>query len=338
MKKTLILLFLGFTALGISSPVWADGMMVSAPSYIVRETAQQAIIRHDGQIESLSILPSFRSNAHEFAWVIPLPAIPTIETGSLDLFYDLDRLTSPKYRQRDGDWDGCNKHDADYLIGAPNDVQIYHQQMVGYYQTMVVESDDSEALVDSLTAWGFLHDQNLEQVSDLIESYVLDDWSFAAVKVDSAAFAEAFPYDTEYYYGNLEPLKFTFDSQEMIYPMRISALSAGESSDVILYVLADHRMTYDGAVTRYANRFTEEEINSLNHRDSAREFLQPGEFLTHLRRSFSPDEMSEDIVLERADSDDEFLLIYYSGLPWMTLIFLGPAVLWGFYRRFVAAR
>jgi len=338
--QTKIVLIIAFLA-GATNAL-ADGMMVSAPEYIIYENTQQAVICYDSQsaVETISILPGFTGDADEFAWILPMPNLPEVEEGEFYLFTQLREFTRPKNTYRDVDCDGCTSSSVDYATGDQpgNPVEIVESQLVGYYQTMTLSSDQAPALVDSLTQWGFLHEGNLEEATGLINSYVEQDWYFVTVKVDSASFHDAFPYYDEYYHynGHLDPLAFTFSSENIIYPMRISALSAAESTQVDLYVIADHRTTFSGAHTRYANRFSEDEIARLSNHpyNLVRALLEPGCFLTHLRRNYHPSDMNEDITIVQADTNDEYRMVHYSGFPWMTLLLLGPAVIWGVYRRF----
>ncbi len=335
-------IFLALVFLISASTALADGMLLTAPYYYIDENSQQAIIQYDAdaQTETISILPGFQGDATEFAWILPMPNLPAVAEEDPFLFRQMLNFTRPQTRYRDGDWDGCNSSYDDYAQPLENGVDIISNQMVGYYQTMTLAADQAPALIDSLALWGFLHTENVEQATELINGYVEQDWYFVTVKVDSASFAETFP-DHDYYgyygyySGHLEPLKFTFSSDEIIYPMRISALSAAESTQLDLYVVANHRTTFPGAYTRYANAFDEVEINNINGRSYplVKGLFASGDFLTHLRRDFRPQDMTEDIVIVPAENNEEFWMIYYSGFPWMTLLFLGPPIIWGLYRK-----
>ncbi len=342
MKHAKTNIFLTIALLVSASNALADGMMLSAPAYYIDENSQRAVIQYNQEsaTETISILPGFHGDATEFAWILPIPALPQVEAGDNALFRQMQDFTRPKHHYRDGDWDGCNNRGIFSPDYANQDgVSIIDSKMVGYYQTMTLSADQAPALIDSLTQWGFLHSENIEQATELINSYVEQDWYFVTVKVDSATFAETFPqYDHYHHYnGFLEPLTFTFSSGNIIYPMRISAMSAAESTQVDLYVVADHRMTFPGATARYANRFSEAEINQIgsHYYSAVKNLLETGDYLTHLRRDFRPQDMTEDIVIVPAENDDEYWMIYYSGFPWMTALLLGPAVLWGGYRRFL---
>jgi hypothetical protein len=319
----------------------ADGGFVSPPEYIMYEPAQRAFLDYDHEsgTEQLSILPSFHGDAHTFAWIIPVPGLPEVALADRQLFRDLDTLTRPEYRSRDGDWDCFTRNEDIYQPDTAADgFQIITSGLVGYYQTLVLSATEAADLLAFLTDLGFLHDGNRETATAAINDYVQRSWYFVAMQVDSTALAEINPYYHEgyygYYSGNLEPIELTFAADDIIYPMKISALSAAEDSRVLLYVKSDHRMTFAGASATYANRFSSGEIEQIAYHASLREVILPGDFLTRLERGYRPAQMTEDIVLERAPTDEEFRLIHYSGFPWTGALLLSLPVAVAVKRRF----
>lgn len=319
-------------------PVLADGMFLAPPESFMYEPVQQAFLEwdEDNSSERLTILPGFQGDATDFAWIVPVPSVPQLETADRQLFYDLDSVSHAQWRNRDGQWD-CMQQDV-YPDAASGGVEIIGGGLVGYFQTMIIASDNAPALLDSLTGWGFLHDENIEAATAAIDDYVQRSWYFVTMQVDSTALAEEYGdyYDDYYYYpyyGGLDPICLTFASDEPIYPMKISAYSAAAETQVHLYVKADHRMTFEGADTYYANRFTSGELASYSYLGHLTANLQPGDFLTKLRRVYSPAQMTEDVVLRRADTDDEFRIIRYSGWPVTTILLLGGPVVWQVWRK-----
>jgi hypothetical protein len=298
----------------------ADGFFVAPIGSFMYEPIQQAYIEYDRETgtEQLSILPGFTGDAQAFAWIVPVPNLPEVALEDEQLFRDLDVLTRPVHHSRDGDWDcfnnpGTISHDV-YEGG----VDILLSETVGYYQTLVLSATEAPALMAFLTALGFLHEDNLEATSEIINDYVDRSWYFVAMQVDSSALAEIDPYyygGGYGYYGSLDPIRLTFSSDEIIYPMKISALSAAENSKVHLYVKTDRRMTFPGATTYYANRFSSEEINSISRHMNYRHSIQAGDFLTKLQRGYRPADMTEDVTLVPAPGNGEFQMVIYSGLP-----------------------
>ena len=325
MKTAGILLTLAALLILLPEPAAADGSVFAPWRNEMYEYSQLAFIHHDAASarETLHVIPLFSGDAREFAWIVPLPAPPEIVASDIHLFNDAERFSQPVYRHRD---EGFKCDDRDYLVGAPgqDEVEIISDQVVGIYQTLVVTANDAAALADSLQGWGYLPPDGDEDAESVLQYYVAKDWYFAVMRVDTTAFAEQFPYQQDSYDGAIQPMAFAFDSPEIVYPLRISRLSAAPVSRVLLYVVADRRTTFAGATTRFADRITSDELAGMpgSYPHLANE-LAAGDFLTKLARNFTPAEMTEDLVLEPAASNDAYRELRISGVP---LTFLG---VWG---------
>jgi len=303
-----------------AATVLADGCMIAPWQHEIYETSQIAYLDYDSDTntERLHILPGFRSDTQNFAWIVPVPGLPELAESNTIIFHQLSYLTAPEYRNREDGW-GCTQED--YVVmpanGGDGGVDIIDSQLVGIYQAMILGADDADALTDSLTAWGFLHDDNADDFTPLLDAYVQDDWYFVTLKVDSTAFDEA--QQDWYWSGGMQPIALTFTCETPTYPMRISALSAVDDTSVILYVNADRRMDFSGAETEYANNLSESEVRAIRSSyPDLGALLQPGDYLTKLKRSYSPAQMDADVLLQAATSNTEYRRIYYSGLPLTT--------------------
>lgn len=305
-------------------PARADGGMFAPWGYELYETEQIAVVDHDAAAgtETLHVLPGFRSESSDFAWIVPVPALPEVDVSDINLFQEAVNLTAPVRRSREEAW-GCTNSDIYYgAVDDANGVDIIDDRLVGIYRTLVLGADDASALADSLTAWGFLHDGNREATLAVLDAYVARSWYFVAMKVDPEA-VEEWQQQGGYWYGNLTPIRLEFATDEPIYPLAISMLSASPSTDVILFTIASQRLTFPDATTLYANRVTAGELQEI--RSAYPNFgalLHAGDFVTKLRRNYAPDEMTEDLVLT-SDGDDEFHQVFYSGIPWTVVLLLG---------------
>ncbi len=313
----------------------ADGCMIAPWHFEIHETEQLAFLCWDAEAgrEDLHILPKFYGDTQNFAWIVPVPDLPELEASDANVFRNLATLTAPEYRHRDKGW-SCNEPQYASPAGGVDDngVDIIDEQLVGMYRTMTVGADDAGALTDSLTAWGFLHDGNVDEVAPALAAYVDEGWYFVTLKVDSTAFVE--PQYDWYWYGGMEPIRLSFDTETPVYPMRISALSAVDDTSVTLYVCADRRMYFEGAETLYANNLNAREKRAIDARfPSLVPLFGEGRYLTKLQRLYDPEQMTADILLEPARTNAEYHRIYYSGLPLTTGLLLGTAGLLFFRRR-----
>ncbi len=83
----------------------ADGKVFRASQVSGRVTMpdQSALILFDGEIEQLFIETAFQGEGREFAWLVPLPAVPEVSAASPDLFPMLRKVTGPEV-VRDRAW------------------------------------------------------------------------------------------------------------------------------------------------------------------------------------------------------------------------------------------
>jgi hypothetical protein len=306
----------------------ADGGLFFPMYQDLYEPAQIALLVHDAdaQREELYLQVGFEGTAPEFGWVVPVPSRPEVSAVDRDLFWECHWLTEPVVRER-----GLGCGESHKLVAPADGIEILEDRQVGIYRAMVVGASDAGVLADSLTRWGYLNDENRARAETALQFYVDRSWYFVLFRVAAGQFPEG----AEHWSGELEPIGLSFASAEPIYPLRISALSAAEQSEVLLYVRAGHRMTFPGARTEYVNHISASELQAIRARmPRLGPLLCEGSYLTKLRRTFRPSEMTDDLVLQRAETDDELRRIYYSGIPALELLLLGGLIAgWGHRRR-----
>ena len=229
-----ILLLLATTA----TPVLADGGVFMPMFYDLYESGQRAVILYGNSTgnctgnytEHLILSVSFEGDAEDFAWVIPVPNKPEIAVTDPELFWELSDFTRTELPHGGGGF-GC------YGAGFPGDqegVDVIEEQVVGPYATAILSATNATALADWLNANGYIFPEDGEEI---VSEYIAKEWYFIATKINAveedtgAALAE----------GAIEPIVLSFASDEIVYPLRITALSA-TSPEVLLYVFADYVM------------------------------------------------------------------------------------------------
>ena len=308
-----VILFLLSTA----TPVLADGCLF--PDSIYRdlyESAQKAVILYGNSTgnytEHLVLSVSFEGDAEDFAWVIPVPNMPEIAVTDAELFWELSEFTAAEVPGGGGGF-GCFGGGA----GAPEDqggVDVIEEQVVGPYATAILSATNATALVDWLNANGYIFPENGEEI---VSEYIEKEWYFVATKIN--AVEEGTNYTLAE--GAIEPIVLSFASNQTVYPLRISSLSAStaELSEVLLYVLADHLMVpeqyplYIGYGNWEDNAFTLEFGGNVSIEDlSDYEILPalvstylPGDelYLTKLRGSISADQMVDIELVSYEEGD-----------------------------------
>jgi hypothetical protein len=276
MKTWIILALL----LACTQYVAADGGYFGPPHHDQSyEPSQDVILMHDGSTETLIIRPSFSGDASSFVWVVPLPAEPSaIEKSDKELFLELERYTLENFH-RNTEGIGLG-----YTAVSPGDVGIYfhERKQVGIYDTVVMSGWNSENFVWWMQKEGFAIP---DAAQPLIQEYMDKSWVFVAIKINGTDFE-----------GELEPVKFVFNSTKPIYPLKISSINQGPS-DIRIFVLAGGPASEEGFAIYPSGIVTALEVNNSYPLMSQLLLDRDYYYLTRLERTMSPEEMTDDLEL-----------------------------------------
>lgn len=207
-----------FLAAVLLFPSAAFASMVIYPlSKPVYETAQKAVIWYENGVETLILSTTFKGNAEDFGWLIPVPAKPQTDKASDELYTALDDLTRPKYSVDRGPLEiplGITGLEEKYR--GPQPPTIVESKEVDIFDITVLEPKDEKGLTEWLSKNGYLYPTDRDHI---IKSYIEQNWYFVAVKVNSSALGYA---ETHLRDGHATPIKLTFTSSNIVYPIRLS--------------------------------------------------------------------------------------------------------------------
>jgi hypothetical protein len=217
MKKVqMFFVTVGVAVLVLPLTALADGVIFPPSDYWMRETDQKAVIFYDKNVETMVISIVFRGNAENFSWIVPTPSRPEVEKSTDELFTALEKLTLPQYDYRMmPPYSGVAEEGA--MGGGVNVVET---KKVEYYDIAVLEADDPEALTKWLKENKY---QFPEEGKYLLDDYINNKWYFTAVKIDTKSLSPGA--ETQLREGRAAPLKFTFTSSKIVYPLKISGLA-----------------------------------------------------------------------------------------------------------------
>src|SRR5438128_2397754 len=68
------------------------------PASPVVQAGERILFAHDGNDVVAYIQIQYAGNADQFAWLLPLPSVPTLALGTDELFTALGQATQPVYR------------------------------------------------------------------------------------------------------------------------------------------------------------------------------------------------------------------------------------------------
>jgi hypothetical protein len=266
----------------------------------------------DGQ-ETISMRLTVDSVTRETGLIFPTPAPATVALGDNAPFEAVRTQTAPIYIT-EYDWWGSSitlfagAAPPDGSAGAP---QVLSVTDLGPFQATVLAADDAAGL----TAWLDANGYGLpESVTALLGDYVDRGWYFTALKLVSE----------EDLTGALDPVVFTFDADEPVYPLLLSQ-AATQQQNVFLYVFADHRQdalwegtTVDAMEVTWAGWVTEESL------------LEWGAYLTVLEGNYwdPATSVQGDVALvQSADDSQQFEYIYQTKVVWIGILPAGWAII-----------
>ncbi|NWF77063.1 MAG: DUF2330 domain-containing protein [Chloroflexi bacterium] len=299
-----------------ATPVLADGgFFPSSTEYDLYESAQRAVIlcwnvtgnATGNRTEHLILSVSFEGDAEDFAWVIPVPNKPEITVCDPELFVELADFTKTEAPAPPEGGFGCFGGAA-----GGGGVDVIEEKVVGPYSTAILSATNATALIDWLLTNGYFFPPWGEEV---ISEYIEKEWYFVATRIN-AVDEET---DQSLAEGAIEPIVLSFASDKIVYPLRISSLSATEPQ-VLLYVFADHIMMpeqyplYFGYGNWTENAFTLEFGSNVSIAEDLSEYeilpelvstYLPGDefYLTKLRGWIDAEQMVDIELITYAEAD-----------------------------------
>jgi hypothetical protein len=256
-----------------------------------RIPSEQALISFANGREEIITTVQLQSDKPGAAVIFPVPSVPQVSTlTSNQLFSYLEEITRPEVRTvEQAAPDGNRGAPAG---GAAPAVNVLSRELIGGYDVAALDANNDSALEQWLTQNGYSAPPNAQPI---LNAYIGEGWKFVAVKLAADRAAD----------GALSPLRLAFDSRTIVYPMRLGAL-ADRPLDVLLYVLAEHRVDIPSMTTQYAGA-----VASLERpppAELAALFRAP--FLTKLRNAeLAPASLTQDFEARAAASDKPYRMV-----------------------------
>jgi hypothetical protein len=211
-----------------------------------------------------------RTSAEEFAWVIPVQAIPEFEIGSDPLFQALLAGTVPSYGltftnacmdpdpfeppPNGGDEGGIGFIDTP--DGGSTSVEVVLEETVGALDIVVL----SGGTVDEVITW--LEDNGYQQdpaAEPILAEYLAEGWMFAAIKLANATGVD-----------EIHPLVMRYESGEACVPLKLTRIAAQDDMEVRTFFLGDDRV----APTNYDHVLVNPlKLDWLNQADNYKEVI-----------------------------------------------------------------
>ncbi len=241
----------------------------SAKNADILQPAQKVFITWDPaeKVETFTVQPKFEGNALDFGMVIPTPTEPKLHEMPKEFFKHLAIYTIMKGREfphskllpmhRFAPGAGFGGANAKFAqLGAMADdkgtvtrkppVRILQEGIVGSLDYKVLEADRADALFDWLkkNQYSYSGDENT------LQFYIQKKWIFTVMKIDTMQMKRN---KDGSFAGDVSPTRFTFTSEKLIYPLKITQISVRERTEALFYVQAPFKVDLPGDLTYQYN-------------------------------------------------------------------------------------
>jgi hypothetical protein len=189
----------------------------------------------------------YEGEAEEFAWIIPVTAVPEVLVGSQALFDNMLQGTVPTFVQRTDTVGDCNgggfgfgcsadaAGDGGYWepyaeTGGNEDggPDILDRGFAGAFEYVTLTGDSVDEVVTWLEMAGYAQD---EDAPPILEEYLQEDFVFVAVKLRSGADVE-----------EIHPLAIRYPGVEPCIPIRLTRIAAVDDMAIRAFFLGDARV------------------------------------------------------------------------------------------------
>jgi hypothetical protein len=242
--------FTGIVARFGVSPARAACCYFSALGVDVNQPSQKAFLTWDPneQRESFTVQPRFEGDASDFGMVIPTPTRPRLAEMPRDFFKELavftilkpmplDKYKRTLYLRGGVPMAGARLEDE---VARKSTVRVLEAGIVGSLDYKIITAERSDDLYDWLKQNRY-HYAGDEQT---LGFYIRKRWVFTVMKIDPKQIKQD---RNGHYTGDITPTRFTFISDRLIYPLRITQISVPDQTEALFYVQAPYKVDLPGS-------------------------------------------------------------------------------------------
>ncbi len=246
---------------GLPTATRAACCYFSAKNADILQPAQKVFISWDPaeKIETFTVQPKFEGNALDFGMVIPTPTQPKLHEMPRDYFKHLAIYTIMRRREfpvskllpliepppprstlaRSAAPGG--KGFEGFQVGEERkaEIKILEVGTVGSLDYKIIEAGRA----DDLYKW--LKDNKYSYSGDeaTLGHYVQKKWLFTVMKIDTMQMKRN---KDGTFAGEVTPTRFSFTSDKLVYPLKITQISVRERTEALFYVQAPHKVDLEG--------------------------------------------------------------------------------------------
>ncbi|MFO7992092.1 MAG: DUF2330 domain-containing protein [Thermoplasmata archaeon] len=284
----IILSILLLSVLTISGGGKADGGMIPYQDIDVSEPGQNAIIAWNGQKEKMILsVDAYSQSDTPAVHIVPFPSEPSMEKGNLSSFEEVEELINEKGIEGGLPTGGSS--------GDSSGVTIIKHEIIGLHDLTTIKVDSWGDFSDWFN--DFLEEKGVEEVvfpektDSVVKNYLERDITYFALDI----------VDLSTDVKSIDPIIYTFKTDELYYPLEISSIMEGETS-ISLSLITPISMVLDckalndyGFQFRKSTNITQEDVARIE--ESFEKIIESEAHLSYFEGTFELENLERDVGL-----------------------------------------
>jgi hypothetical protein len=213
----------------------------------ILQPAQKAFLTWDDKekVETFTVQPKFEGNASDFGMVIPTPSKPKLDEMPRDFFKELavftilEPMDLSKYKQLLYPKSAPQEDSRGGADPKRSTVKVLEFGVVGSLDYKIIVAERA----DDLYSWLKENKYSYSGDESTLDFYIKKKWFFTVMKIDPMQMKKK---KDGSYEGEVTPTRFTFASEKLIYPLKITQISVKDKTEALFYVQAAHKVDLQG--------------------------------------------------------------------------------------------
>lgn len=201
----------------------------------VEQAAEHIVFEVEEGTISMHVQIKYQGTAEEFAWILPVPAMPDLFLTHDELFDGVLPRYQPSFFMSQRDEGNCWEPNGGFATNdamaspkaSDEGVTVFGEERLGPYDTATLGAESTDALIGWLTDNGYDIPSDIEP---LLEPYVDGGSAFVALKLAS---------DSDV--GDLEPLGMTYPGTVPSVPIQLTSIAAAPDMPLVVTIFSDRR-------------------------------------------------------------------------------------------------
>jgi len=213
------------------------------PTVPIVQAGERILFSVQNGVVTAHIQIQYAGEAHDFGWLLPLPAVPTMKLGTEELFTQLINVTQPRYFVNTITTGACSsgfgrfaatpsaaggvENDNSFSEGGAGQSVLVTQSSIGPYDYAVLRADNKDAMLAWLNTNHYFIPTGTDET---VGPYIRPGAYFLALKLQSGKSA-----------GDIQPVVLEYPSELPMIPIILTSVAAQPNMGIQVWMLGEGR-------------------------------------------------------------------------------------------------